>query len=136
MQIILLLLIFLCLAWIACLGTYFLLVLIRFADKKNFELPFFEDRKQKIEEAKRQEIRNEQYDKMLEELSEKKQQEKKAKEASAEGFEYNELDDLADIERSETDPDALLELLEFGIPDEELNTVLNSLESAGQGALS
>ena len=130
MQIVLLILIFLCLAWIACITTFFLLTFMRLADKNKMELSFTEEGKQRLEEAKQQEIRDEQYDKMRKKPSEQKKQESTAM------FEYNELDDLAEIDRKESSPDELLELLEFGIPDEELNDVLNKIESSGEGALS
>ena len=136
MQIVLLILIFLCLAWIAGVTTFFLLTLIRLASKNKIELPFMEERKQRLEEAKQQEIRDEEYDRILEKLSEQKKQESKVKSETKAMYEYNELDDLADIDRKESSPDELLELLEFGIPDEELNDVLNMIESSGEGALS
>ena len=136
MQTVLLILVFLCLAWIAGVTTFFLLTLIRLANKNKIELPFMEERKHRLEEAKQQEIRDDEYDRMLEKLSEQKKQESNSNTETKTMYEYNELDDLADIDRKESSPDELLELLEFGIPDEELNDVLNMIESSGEGALS
>ena len=79
MQIVFLALIFLCLAWIACVATFFLLSLIRIADKYEIKLPLFEDRKQKLDNAALEEERNDRYDRMLEQLSAEKTKQREEK---------------------------------------------------------
>ena len=130
MQIFLLTLIFFCAVWLVCVSVYFLLAIIRIADKLEVELPFMEKRRLKKVDEIEKKIRDEKFDQMLKELSCEKTKQREAKAQAETGFVYNELDELSDIDRSETDPDSLMELLEFGIPDEELNQILGSLEAS------
>lgn len=135
MQIVLLVLIFLCLAWIVCVATFFLLSLIRIADKYDIKLPLFEDRKQKLEDAALEEERNDRYDKMLEQLSAEKTKQREEKRQKEEiNYVYNELDEFDSLETKESDPDELMKLLEFGIPDEEMEEILGRIETGSEGA--
>ena len=135
MQIVFLALIFLCIAWIACIATFFLLSLLRIADKYDIKLPLFEDRKQKIEDAALEEERNDRYDKMLEQLSAEKTKQREEKRQKEEiNYVYNELDELDSLETKESDPDELMKLLEFGIPDEEMEEILGRIETGSKGA--
>ena len=135
MQIVFLALIFLCLAWIACVATFFLLSLLRIADKYDIKLPLFEDRKQKLEEAALEEERNDRYDEMLAQLSAEKTKQRVEKRQKEEiNYVYNELDELDSLETKESDPDELMKLLEFGIPDEEMEEILGRIETGSEGA--
>jgi len=60
------------------------------------------------------------------EISEKK----KAKDNAPFGtYTFNELDAFDELEHTETDPEKLLKILEYGLPDEELETIIKKLES-------
>ena len=122
--------------WLVLASVYIGLSVIRVAEKLEVELPLIGDRKKKLEEAKEEEIRNAQYDQMLDEISAEKEKKAKAKAATEAGYDYNELDQIEEIYRSESDPDALMELLEFGLPDEELDQILNCLEIPSESAVS
>lgn len=136
MQTIILILVSVCSVWLVLASVYIGLSVIRIAEKLEVELPLIGDRKRKLEEEKKEEIRNAQYDQMLAEISAEKEKKAKAKAAAEAGYDYNELDQIEEIYRSESDPDALMELLEFGLPDEELDQILNSLEASSEGAVS
>lgn len=136
MQIIILILVSVCSVWLVLVSVYIGFSLIRIAEKLEVELPLIGDRKKKLEEAKEEEIRNAQYDQMLAEISAEKEEKAKVKAAAEAGYDYNELDQIEEIYRSESDPDALMELLEFGLPDEELDQILNSLEAPSESAVS
>ncbi len=136
MQTIILILVSVCSVWLVLASVYIGLSVIRIAEKLEVELPLIGDRKRKLEEEKKEEIRNAQYDQMLAEISAEKEIKAKAKAAAEAGYDYNELDQIEEIYRSESDPDALMELLEFGLPDEELDQILNSLEAPSESAVS
>ena len=135
MQIVFLALIILCLVWIACVMTFFALTLIKVSEQRGIELPIFGDRKKKIEEDKEAEERNDRYDKMLEQLSAEKTKQREEKRQKEEtNYVYNELDELDSLEAKESDPDELMKLLEFGIPDEEMEEILGRIETGSEGA--
>lgn len=136
MQTIILIFVSVCSVWLVLASVYIGLSLIRIAEKLEVELPLIGDRKKKREEEKEEEIRNAQYDQMLAEISAEKEKKAKAKAAAEAGYDYNELDQIEEIYRSESDPDALMELLEFGLPDEELDQILSSLETSSESAVS
>ena len=46
-----------------------------------------------------------------------------------ETYTFDELDAFDEVEHTETDPEKLLKLLEYGFPDEELEEIINRLES-------
>ena len=61
---------------------------------------------------------------------EKEGEEKKAKDNAPFGtYTFNELDAFDELEHTETDPEKLLKILEYGLPDEELETIIKKLES-------
>lgn len=63
---------------------------------------------------------------LLVELSE----EKKAKDNAPFGtYDFNELDAFDELQHTETDPEKLLKILEYGLPDEELEMIMKKLES-------
>lgn len=136
MQTVILIFVFVCTAWLVLASVYIGLSVIRIAEKLGVELPLIGDRKKKREEEKAEEIRNAQYNQFLADLSAEKKKKAKAKAAAEVGYDYNELDQIEEVYRSESDPDALMELLEFGLPDEELDQILNSLEAPSESAVS
>lgn len=98
------------------------IALFRIADKLCVSLPYMNAYKKKREEERKNEESNERYNQMLEELSQKRivgASEVEAEEA------YNELDTLEDFEQTEVEPESLMQLLEFGIPDTELAKLLD-----------
>lgn len=136
MQTIILIFVFVSTAWLVLASVYIGLSVIRIAEKLGVELPLISDRKKKREEEKAEEIRNAQYNQFLADFSAEKKKKAKAKAAAEVGYDYNELDQIEEVYRSESDPDALMELLEFGLPDEELDQILNSLEAPSESAVS
>ena len=85
-----------------------------------------EKKKAQIEAQQKKEKSDEAFTNMLVELSE----EKKAKDNAPFGtYTFNELDAFDELEHTETDPEKLLKILEYGLPDEELETIIKKLES-------
>lgn len=79
-----------------------------------------------VEAQRKQEESDEAFTNMLVELSE----EKKAKDNAPFGtYTFNELDVFDELEHTETDPEKLLKILEYGIPDEELESIVKKIES-------
>ena len=63
---------------------------------------------------------------MLVELSE----EKKARDNAPFGtYSFDELDAFDELKNTETDPEKLLKILEYGLPDEELEEIIKKIES-------
>ena len=57
-------------------------------------------------------------------------EEKKAKDNAPFGtYTFNELDVFDELEHTETDPEKLIKILEYGIPDEELESIVKKIES-------
>lgn len=104
------------------------IALYRIADKLEVTLPYMNRYKQKLEEEREHEESNERYNQMLEELSQKQIVGRSKIEPEEI---YDELDSLEDFESSETEPESLMELLEFGLPDEELANLLNLASDNG-----
>ena len=78
------------------------------------------------EAQQKKEKSDEAFTNLLVELSE----EKKAKDNAPFGtYTFNELDAFDELEHTETDPEKLLKILEYGLPDEELETIIKKLES-------
>ena len=72
---------------------------------------------------------------MLEQLSAEKTKQREEKRQKEEiNYVYNELDELDSLETKESDPDELMKLLEFGIPDEEMEEILGRIETGSKGA--
>lgn len=115
-------------AGVAAFCIYAGIALYRIADKLEVTLPYMNRYKQKLEEEREHEESNERYNQMLEELS-KKQIVGRSKIEPEEI--YDELDSLEDFESSETEPESLMELLEFGLPDEELANLLDLASNNG-----
>ena len=79
-----------------------------------------------VEAQRRQEESDKAFTNMLVELSE----EKKAKDNAPFGtYTFNELDVFDELEHTETDPEKLIKILEYGIPDEELESIVKKIES-------
>lgn len=85
-----------------------------------------ENKKALAEAQRKKEESEEAFTNMLVELSE----EKKAKDNSPFGtYTFDELDAFDELEHTETDPEKLLKILEYGLPDEELEEIIKKLES-------
>lgn len=83
-------------------------------------------KKAEAEAQRKKEESDEAFTNMLVELSE----EKKAKDNAPFGtYTFDELDVFDELEHTETDPEKLLKILEYGIPDEELETIVKKLEA-------
>ena len=79
-----------------------------------------------VEAQRKQEESDKAFTNMLVELSE----EKNAKDNAPFGtYTFNELDVFDELEHTETDPEKLLKILEYGIPDEELESIVKKIES-------
>lgn len=92
----------------------------------GLETEISEKKKNQKEEQLKKEKSDEAFTNMLVELSE----EKKARDNAPFGsYDFNELDVFDELEHTETDPEKLLKILEYGIPDEELESIIQKLES-------
>lgn len=92
----------------------------------GLEMEISEKKKNQKEEQLKKEKSDEAFTNMLVELSE----EKKARDNAPFGsYDFNELDVFDELEHTETDPEKLLKILEYGIPDEELESIIQKLES-------
>ncbi len=81
--------------------------------------------KQQEEAEKNKENSNEAYSNLLVELSEEKQAMDNAPFGT---YTFDELDVFDELEHTETDPEKLLKILEYGLPDEELESIIKKLE--------
>ncbi len=130
MQLAILILLILVLMITACLlafAVYIFKMLIAIADKLDADAPFVEEYRRKREEAQKDEEKNRQFDKMLKELSEKKSISYGAERMPTEV--YDELDSFDAVEKTENEPESLMALLEFGLPDEEMASILDQINS-------
>lgn len=85
-----------------------------------------ENKKALAEAQRKKEESDEAFTNILVELSE----EKKAKDNAPFGtYTFDELDAFDELEHTETDPEKLLKILEYGLPDEELEEIIKKLES-------
>ncbi len=99
---------------------------IRIANKLDVEISILKLYSRKCEEVRKDEEKNEESDRRLMELSEKKNVSSPEYEESSS---YDELDVFDAIEKTEDEPESLMALLEFGLPDEELEGILNYINS-------
>ncbi len=81
--------------------------------------------KQQEEAEKNKENSDEAYSNLLVELSEEKQVRDNAPFGT---YTFDELDVFDELEHTETDPEKLLKILEYGLPDEELESIIKKLE--------
>ena len=97
------------------------------AEAAGIEIPMFEKQRLKRRENALREKNDAEFTQMLEDLSLKK---KDAEFQNKSDYVFDELDQIdEEINRQkETDPDALLTLLEFGLPDEEFEDALTAVE--------
>ncbi len=123
---ILLIMVFLLMVCLIVFSVFAGMAIIRIADKLDVEIPFLKSYRRKCEEMRKDEEKNEKFDQMLKELSEKKIVSSPEYEESGS---YNELDVFEAIEKTEDEPESIMTLLEFGLPDEELQIILNQLNS-------
>ncbi len=123
---ILLIMVFLLMVCLIVFSAFAGMAIIRIADKLDVEIPFLKSYRRKCEEMRKDEEKNEKFDQMLKELSEKKIVSSPEYEESGS---YNELDVFEAIEKTEDEPESIMTLLEFGLPDEELQIILNQLNS-------
>ena len=100
-------------------------MLQKITEHLGLELEISEKKAEK-EAQQKKEKSDEAFTNLLVELSE----EKKAKDNAPFGtYTFNELDAFDELEHTETDPEKLLKILEYGLPDEELETIIKKLES-------
>ena len=92
----------------------------------GLETEISEKKKNQKEEQLKKEKSDEAFTNMLVELSEEKKERDNAPFGT---YDFNELDVFDDLEHTETDPEKLLKILEYGIPDEELESIIQKLES-------
>ena len=97
------------------------------AEAAGIEIPMFEKQRLKRRENALREKKDAEFTQMLEDLSLKK---KDTEFQNKSDYVFDELDQIdEEINRQkETDPDALLTLLEFGLPDEEFEDALTAVE--------
>lgn len=111
-----------CTIFIVLFAVYLFIALYRIADKLEITLPFMEKYKEKLKEERENEEKDKKYNQFLEELSKKSPIGSELQEANAE---YDELDSFDQVNQTENEPESIMQLLEFGIPDVELETLLN-----------
>lgn len=92
----------------------------------GLETEISEKKKNQTEEQLKKEKSDEAFTNMLVELSEEKKERDNAPFGT---YDFNELDVFDELEHTETDPEKLLKILEYGIPDEELESIIQKLES-------
>lgn len=92
----------------------------------GLETEISEKKKNQKEEQLKKEKSDEAFTNMLVELSEEKKERDNAPFGT---YDFNELDVFDELEHTETDPEKLLKILEYGIPDEELESIIQKLES-------
>lgn len=101
-------------------------MLQKITEHLGLEPEISEKKKTEQEEQRKKEESDEAFTNMLVELSE----EKKAKDNAAFGtYTFDELDVFDELKHTETDPEKLLKILEYGIPDEELEAIVKKIES-------
>lgn len=123
--IILLLLLILCVLN-AAIGLSNYRTLQRISEHLGLETEASENKKAEQEAQRKKEESDEAFTNMLVELSE----EKRAKDNAPFGtYTFDELDAFDELEHTETDPEKLLKILEYGLPDEELEVIIKKLES-------
>ncbi len=130
MQLVILIVLILVLISTACLfafGVYLFKILLAIADKLDADAPFVEEYRKKREEAQKDEEKNRQFDQMLKELSERKRVSYQEEYVSP--MAYHELDSFDAVEKTENEPESLMALLEFGLPDEEMASILDQINS-------
>ena len=90
-------------------------------------VPEISDKKKIEAEAQLQKAESDEaFTNMLVELSE----EKKARDNAPFGtYSFDELDAFDELKHTETDPEKLLKILEYGLPDEELEEIIKKIES-------
>ena len=101
-------------------------MLQKITEHLGLEPEISEKKKAEKEAQQKKEKSDEAFTNLLVELSE----EKKVKDNAPFGtYTFNELDAFDELEHTETDPEKLLKILEYGLPDEELETIIRKLES-------
>lgn len=90
-------------------------------------VPEISDKKKIEGEAQLQKAESDEaFTNMLVELSD----EKKARDNAPFGtYSFDELDAFDELKHTETDPEKLLKILEYGLPDEELEEIIKKIES-------
>lgn len=121
----LLILILLCNICLVLIGVYVAIGLYRLADKYDIILPFMKERRKQQEEEMERAIQDAAYTRMLEDLSKQK---KATKTEYAEPDLSGILDELPGKPAVEADEETLLDILEYGIPDNEWNAVMDEVE--------
>lgn len=112
-----------------CLFLSYCIFLI--ADKSDISLPVFENWKRNKEKRDMQDKKGAESTAELEDICLEKQNEKTKDILGENDFTFDELGqpDILLAEQPETDPDSLMALLEFGLPDEELESILSALDN-------
>lgn len=115
------------LIWLVIFSIYTGISLCRIADKLGVDIPCMAAYKRKMEEERLEEEENEKYTQLLQELSRKKSLRSQNDDNTYLG-DYNELDLPDQVDQTETEPESVLKLLEFGLPDEEMAALLSHVE--------
>ena len=123
---VLLITVFLLMVYLVIFSAFIGKTFIRIANKLDVEIPILKLYSRKCEEVRKDEEKKEESDQKLKELSEKKNVSSPEYEESSS---YDELDVFDAIEKTEDEPESLMALLEFGLPDEELEGILNYINS-------
>mgnify|MGYP000867896224 CR=1 FL=1 len=112
-----------------CLFLSYCIFLI--ANKSDISLPVFERWKRNKEKRDMRDKKGTESTAVLEDICLEKQNEKMKDILGENDFTFDELGqpDILSAEQPETDPDSLMALLEFGLPDEELESILSALDN-------
>lgn len=119
-------LIFILLVWLCFFSVYVLVALYRISNHFGIELPLMKEYKQRQEEERKQEEADEQYTQVLKELADENIVGGNNNDTYM--GEYNELDVPDQLHQTEAEPESIMQLLEFGLPDEEIAELLAQLE--------
>lgn len=94
--------------------------------KASGVIPEVAEKEKKEEEEK---IKREESDKAFNNLLVELSSQKQEKDNEPFGtYTFDELDDLNEMKHTESDPEKLLTILEYGLPDEELEAIIKELE--------
>ena len=107
-------------------SAYIILSLIQIT--KHLQIPSKSEEKKNVieKQIEEKEESDKQFNNMLQELADQKVAKENAQFGS---YSFDELDQPKEVLQSVSEPDGLLTLLELGLPDEELDSILKELET-------
>ena len=118
---------FLLLLFLIAFVLYLMYWMTLVAEASGISVSMFKRQRFKRKERELKEQKNAEFTQMLEELSQKHSL-SKSQDTFADPLDELDLVEEAINNRKETDPDSLLTLLEFGLPDEEFEEALSAVE--------